>query len=86
MTAGGMTCRSLSTGPLGRRIVSSRLGVLCGSVREGGGVIEVGIDWAEDHHDVAVLDRRIREGKCKKEVIRCLKRYVAREVFAVLHP
>jgi hypothetical protein len=30
------------------------------------------------------LDRRIREGKSKKEAIRCLKRYVAREVFAVL--
>jgi transposase len=31
------------------------------------------------------LARRIREGKSKKEAIRCLKRYVAREVFAVLH-
>jgi hypothetical protein len=30
------------------------------------------------------LARRIREGKSKKEAIRCLKRYVAREVFAVL--
>jgi transposase len=28
--------------------------------------------------------RRISEGKSKKEAIRCLKRYVAREVFAVL--
>jgi transposase len=28
------------------------------------------------------LARRIREGKPKKEAIRCLKRYVAREVFA----
>jgi transposase len=28
--------------------------------------------------------RRIRQGKSKKEAIRCLKRYVAREVFAVL--
>jgi hypothetical protein len=32
------------------------------------------------------LDRRIREGKSKKEAIRCLKRYVAREVFAALQP
>jgi transposase len=32
------------------------------------------------------LDRRISEGKSKKEAIRCLKRYVAREVFAVLRP
>jgi AAA domain len=30
------------------------------------------------------LARRLREGKSKKEAIRCLKRYVAREVFAVL--
>jgi transposase len=30
------------------------------------------------------LARRIREGKSKKEAIRCLKVYVAREVFAVL--
>jgi transposase len=28
--------------------------------------------------------RRTAEGKSKKEIIRCLKRYVAREVFAVL--
>ena len=28
--------------------------------------------------------RRITEGMSKAEVIRCLKRYVAREVFAVL--
>jgi transposase len=32
------------------------------------------------------LARQIREGKSKKEAIRCLKRYVAREVFAVLRP
>jgi transposase len=30
------------------------------------------------------LARRLREGKSKKESIRCFKRYVAREVFAVL--
>jgi transposase len=29
--------------------------------------------------------RRLTEGKTKKEIIRCLKRYVAREVFAVLN-
>jgi transposase len=33
----------------------------------------------------AYLQRRMAEGKSKLEVIRCLKRYVAREVFAVLH-
>ena len=31
------------------------------------------------------LQRRTAEGKTKTEVIRCLKRYVAREVFAILH-
>jgi len=38
-------------------------------------------------YDQATRDymaRRIKEGKSKKEIIRCLKRYVAREVFAVL--
>jgi transposase len=38
-------------------------------------------------HDQATKDymaKRIKEGKSKKEVIRCLKRYVAREVFTVL--
>jgi hypothetical protein len=32
----------------------------------------------------AYLARRIKQGKSKREVIRCLKRYVAREVFAAL--
>jgi transposase len=32
----------------------------------------------------AYLERRVSEGKTKKEAIRCLKRYVAREVFALL--
>jgi transposase len=39
-------------------------------------------------YDPATKDymaRRTREGKSKKEIIRCLKRYVAREVFAVLN-
>jgi transposase len=31
------------------------------------------------------FQRRIEEGKTKTEVIRCLKRYVAREVFGILH-
>jgi hypothetical protein len=29
--------------------------------------------------------RRTKEGKSKKEIIRCLKRYVAREVYRHLH-
>ena len=30
------------------------------------------------------INRRMREGLTKKEAMRCLKRYVAREVFAAL--
>jgi len=37
-------------------------------------------------HDAsrAYMARRLAEGKTKKEVMRCLKRYVAREVFAAI--
>jgi len=31
------------------------------------------------------MARRLEQGKSKNEAIRCLKRYVAREVFALLH-
>jgi transposase len=31
------------------------------------------------------MERRLAEGKTKKEVIRCLKRYAAREIFALLN-
>ena len=33
----------------------------------------------------AYLQRRTEEGKTKAEIIRCLKRYVAREVFQILY-
>jgi transposase len=32
------------------------------------------------------VTRRLAEGKSKQEIIRCLKRYIAREVFAALQP
>ncbi|OHV39774.1 transposase [Pseudofrankia sp. EUN1h] len=32
----------------------------------------------------AYVERRTKEGKSKKEIIRCLKRYVARELYAIL--
>jgi len=32
----------------------------------------------------AYVDRRTKEGLSKKEIIRCLKRYVAREVYPYL--
>jgi transposase len=38
-----------------------------------------------DNRTREYLQRRMEEGKTKTEVIRCLKRYVAREVFGILH-
>ena len=32
------------------------------------------------------LTRRLAKGKPKNEIIRCLKRYIAREVFTALQP
>ena len=37
-----------------------------------------------DPRPKAYIDRRMNEGRTKKEAMRCLKRYVAREVFAAL--
>jgi transposase len=37
-----------------------------------------------DARTKAYLQRRIEKGLTKTEIIRCLKRYVAREVFAIL--
>ena len=34
----------------------------------------------------AYVERRLTEGKTKTEIIRCLKRYVAREVYPLLRP
>jgi len=34
----------------------------------------------------AYVERRTKEGKSKPEIIRCLKRYVAREVYPHLRP
>jgi transposase len=32
----------------------------------------------------AYIDRRVREGKTRREAIRCLKRYVARELYELI--
>jgi transposase len=37
-----------------------------------------------DHRTQEYVARRTQEGKSKREIIRCLKRYVAREVYRVL--
>jgi transposase len=39
---------------------------------------------ATDADTRAYLERRVSEGRTKIEVIRCIKRYIAREVFAAL--
>jgi transposase len=43
----------------------------------------VRLRWHQPTRDYVA--RRTAQGKTKKEILRCLKRYVAREVFAVLH-
>jgi Transposase IS116/IS110/IS902 family/Phage integrase family len=37
-----------------------------------------------DPHTRAYLDRRMKEGRTRREAIRCLKRYVARELYPLL--
>jgi hypothetical protein len=37
-----------------------------------------------DPRTAEYIDRRTKEGLTKKEAVRCLKRYVAREVFSLL--
>jgi transposase len=39
-----------------------------------------------DVHTQEYVARRTQEGKSKREILRCLKRYVAREVYPVLVP
>ena len=37
-----------------------------------------------DQHTRAYVDRRTKQGHTKAEIIRCLKRYIAREVYAAI--
>jgi transposase len=46
-------------------------------------IVVVRLRWHQPTKDY--MTRRLAQGKTKKEIIRCLKRYVAREVFAALH-
>jgi transposase len=46
-------------------------------------IVVVRLRWHQPTRDY--MTRRLAQGKTKKETIRCLKRYVAREVFAALH-
>ena len=45
-------------------------------------IVIVRLKWHEPTRDY--MARRTSEGRTKKDVIRCLKRYVAREVFRLL--
>lgn len=45
-------------------------------------VVVVRLRWHKATREY--MDRRTKEGKTKLEIIRCLKRYVAREVYEVL--
>jgi transposase len=45
-------------------------------------VVVVRLRWHQPTKDY--MTRRLTQGKSKAEIIRCLKRYLAREVFAVL--
>jgi transposase len=46
-------------------------------------IVIVRLRWHQPTRDYVA--RRTAQGKTKKEILRCLKRYIAREVFAVLH-
>ena len=50
-----MGCRAESTDPLGRRCAPP--GSKRNGVERGKAVLFVGVDWAEDHHDVCVMDQ-----------------------------
>lgn len=41
---------------------------------------------SRDERTRAYVARRTGEGKSKKEIIRCLKRYIAREIYKILAP
>ena len=47
-------------------------------------IVVVRLRWHQPTRDY--LARRTREGLSKREIIRCLKRYIAREVFTALGP
>jgi hypothetical protein len=46
--------------------------------------VVVRLRWHEPTQ--AYMTRRLTEGKTKAEIIRCLKRYVAREIYNILCP
>ena len=49
-------------------------------------VIEVSRPNRHERPTRDYIARRLAEGKTKNEIMRCLKRYIAREIFHALHP
>ena len=47
-------------------------------------IVMVRLRWHQPTKDY--MARRLKQGKSRKEIIRCLKRYLAREVLAALNP
>lgn len=47
-------------------------------------IIIVRLRWHQPTRDY--MARRLTEGKTKPEIIRCLKRYLAREIYTILSP
>ena len=44
------------------------------------------VRMGQDQRTREYVARRTQEGKSKREILRCLKRYVAREVYRILVP
>ncbi|WP_372493012.1 transposase [Actinoalloteichus caeruleus] len=45
-------------------------------------IVLVRLRWDRRTRDY--IDRRVREGKTKREAVRCLKRYIARELYRII--
>lgn len=43
------------------------------------------VRMASDPETRAYVERRTRDGKTKRQIIRCIKRYIAREIYPLLH-
>jgi len=53
-------------------------------MQEQGDILTIGVEMRHHQPTRDYVERRTAEGLSKREIIRCLKRYIAREVFANL--
>jgi len=65
------------------RIPSSEVGPFL-VITVGPNQVDIPTRLASDPETQAYMERRVKEGRTKREVIRMLKRYVAREVYRQL--